>query len=229
MIEQRPVVYLVDDDDLVRHSLEALVASAGLRTRSFASAREFIQASLSDSPSCLVLDVHLPDFNGLELQRELVARDVYTPIIFITGHGDIPTTVRAMKEGAIEFLTKPVRGRDLLEAVHRGLTLDQELQQTRAELRDLRERFTTLTPRETQVLNLLIAGYLNKEIAERLGTTEVTVKTHRAHLMEKTRAESPAHLAHLFERLNAASRNGRPPGGRREGLECVESPNKAGW
>lgn len=208
MSEQDPTVYVIDDDELVRGSLERLVRSVGLGVQSFASAREFIAAKPAEGPGCLVLDVRLPDLSGLELQQQLRAMQIHTPIVFITAHGDIPMSVRAMKEGALEFLPKPVRAQDLLDAIHRGIARDRELRRERAELEELRARFAGLTPREGQVLELIVAGLLNKQIGERLGMSELTVKTHRAHVMEKTRADSLAQLARMFERLNAS----RPAG-----------------
>ena len=205
MSEQEPTVYVIDDDELVRGSLERLVRSIGLRVQSFASARDFIAARRNDGPGCLVLDVRLPDLSGLELQQHLRAVHIHTPIVFITAHGDIPMTVRAMKAGALEFLPKPVRGQDLLDAVQRGISRDRELRREHAELDELRARFAGLTPREAEVLELIVAGLLNKQIGERLGMSELTVKTHRAHLMEKTRADSLAHLVRMFERLSAAT------------------------
>jgi FixJ family two-component response regulator len=229
MKEGKSMIYLIDDDGPVRRSLETLMASVGLVAQSFASAREFLEAPQSDVASCLVLDVRLPDVNGLELQRELASREIHTPIVFITAHGDIPMTVQAMKAGAIEFLTKPVRGQELLEAVRRGVARDCELRKERAELAELRQRFAALTPRESDVLKLLTAGLLNKQIAQRLGTSELTVKTHRAHLMAKTRAESAAHLACMFEKLTAATRHDGRASIVRDGFEIGErSPYKAG-
>jgi FixJ family two-component response regulator len=228
-LKEGEVVYLIDDDESARRSLESLMASVGLATQSFTSAHEFLRAPRNDNSSCLVLDVRLPGLSGLDLQRELTARDINIPIVFITGHGDIPTTVRAMKAGAIEFLTKPICGQNLVEAVRRGLARDRELRSERAEVYALRQRFAALTPREHEVLKLMIDGLLNKQIAERLGTSELTVKTHRAHLMEKTGAESPAQLAHLFERLNAATQREKQPSPDRDVLDSGDpSPYKAG-
>ena len=206
MKEQDPIVFVIDDDALIRDGIQSLIRSIGLRAQTFGSAPEFMQAKRPDAPACLILDVRMPGLSGLELQRQLSDAEIQIPIIFITGHGDIPMSVRAMKEGAMEFLTKPVRGQDLLDAVQNAIAHDREIRDHRVELTNTRKRFASLTPRETEVLNLVVAGLLNKQIADQLGMSELTVKTHRAHVMEKTQAESLAHLVRMSERLKTATR-----------------------
>jgi FixJ family two-component response regulator len=204
MKEQDAVVYVIDDDALIRDGIQSLIRSIGLQAVALGSAAEFMQAKLIDAPSCLVLDVRMPGQSGLELQRQLNSAGIYIPIIFITGHADIPMTVQAMKDGAVEFLTKPVRSQELLDAVQKAIERDREQRKERAELNAIRRRFKSLTPRETEVLNLVVAGLLNKQIADQLGTSEVTVKTHRARVMEKTGADSLAHLVRMTEKLRTS-------------------------
>ena len=204
MKEQDAVVYVIDDDALIRDGIQSLIRSIGLHAVALGSAAEFTQAKRSDAPSCLILDVRMPGQSGLELQRQLNSAGIYIPIIFITGHADIPMTVQAMKDGAVEFLTKPVRSQELLDAVQKAIERDRELRKEQAELNAIRKRFKSLTPRETEVLNLVVAGLLNKQIADQLGTSEVTVKTHRARVMEKTGADSLAHLVRMAEKLRTS-------------------------
>jgi FixJ family two-component response regulator len=206
MKEQEPVVFVIDDDRMIRDGLQSLIRSVGLRVETFPSAQEFLSLKRPDVPACLVLDVRMPGLSGLDLQLKLRDGGIPIPIIFITGHGDIPMSVRAMKEGAHEFLTKPVRGQDLLDAVQKAIVSDRALRQERQEIGEIRGRFESLTPREIEVLNLVVAGLLNKQIADQLGMSELTVKTHRAHVMEKTQADSLAQLVRMAERLKASAR-----------------------
>jgi FixJ family two-component response regulator len=201
MREAEPIAFVIDDEALIRDGIRSLIKSIGVRAETFASASDFMLAIRPDAPSCLILDVRMPGLSGLDFQRELTASGIHIPIIFITGHGDIPMTVRAMKEGAVEFLTKPVRGQDLVDAVQKALAADREHRKERSELAAIRNRFDLLTPRERQVLHLVVAGLLNKQIADELGMSELTVKTHRAHVMEKTQAQSLAQLVRMAEKL----------------------------
>ena len=201
---QAPVVFVVDDDPSVRSSLKFLMSSVGLQVESFDSADALLQRKLPDAPSCLVLDVRLRGLSGLDFQRELAARNCHMPIIFITGHGDIPMSVRAMKAGAVEFLTKPFRDQDLLDAVRIALEKDRERRERKKEVSDLKERFNSLTPREQKVISLVVSGMLNKQIADQLGTAENTVKVHRSRAMEKMQAQSVAELVKMIAKLDSS-------------------------
>jgi RNA polymerase sigma factor (sigma-70 family) len=196
-----PVVYVVDDDPSVRSSLKFLLSSVGLQVESFDSAETFLQRKPPDASSCLVLDVRLRGLSGLDFQRELAARNIRIPIVFVTGHGDIPMSVRAMKAGAIEFLTKPYRDQDLLDAVRIALERDRARREQEKEVTDLQQRFDSLTPREQEVISMVVSGMLNKQIAGQLGTAENTVKVHRSRAMEKMNAQSVADLVRIIERL----------------------------
>ena len=205
MSDPKCIVLLVDDDPLVRDSVADLLGSAGFVVQTFGSATEFNQAQRPDIPACLILDIELPDLSGLDLQADLAKSGADVPIIFLTGHGDIPKSVRAMKAGAMEFLTKPFRAQELLEAVRQGLVRDGELRKQRSHSFELQERLGTLTPRERQVLTLVVRGLLNKQIAGELGTTEMTIKAHRGKVMRKMRAASLADLVRMAEKLQISS------------------------
>lgn len=197
------VVFVVDDDLSTRTSLTNLLRSVGLTVEAFSSARGFLAAQRPDVPGCLVLDVRLPELSGLDLQRRMADSSMHLPIVFITGHGDIPMTVQAMKAGAVEFLTKPFRDQALLDAVHQALEQDRRRREATAGMKDLRRRYASLTERERAVMALVVSGMLNKQAADELGTSEATVKIHRHHVMEKMGAASFADLVRMADRLGA--------------------------
>jgi FixJ family two-component response regulator len=199
--DPQATVFVVDDDASVRDALGRLIRSAGLRVEAFASAEAFLDRPRADGPACLVLDVQLPDLSGLDLQRRMVDANNEIPIVFITGHGDIPTTVRAMKAGAMEFLTKPLVEGDVLESIRQAIARDRSARDHQAETAALRARYASLTPREGEVMAWVVAGLLNKQVAGELGISEETVKVHRGHVMRKMEADSLADLVRMSGRL----------------------------
>jgi FixJ family two-component response regulator len=205
MTKTPDTVFVIDDDAAIREALQSLLRSVGLRVTTFASAWEFLISQRPDAPACLVLDVRLPGLSGLELQRKLAAAQLDLPIIFITGHGDIPMTVQAMKAGAVEFLTKPFRDQDLLDAIAQALERDRAARAQRAGLVKWHERYAQLTPREREVMGLVVSGLLNKQIAAELGISEITIKVHRGQVMQKMGAESVADLVRMADKLGVAT------------------------
>jgi FixJ family two-component response regulator len=201
MVEQRAVVFVVDDDPSMRTALEDLMSSVGLEVRAFAAPQEFLQSKPPDAPGCLVLDVRLPGMSGLTFQQELAKEGLTLPVIFITGHGDIPMSVRAMKAGAVEFLTKPFHDQDLLDAIHAAIERDRKRRREAVRVAELRERFATLTDRERQIMTLVAIGRPNKQIAAELSLSEMTVKVHRGQVMRKMRAGSLPELVRMADRL----------------------------
>jgi FixJ family two-component response regulator len=201
MTEPSPIVFVIDDDASVRDALNSLIRSVGLTVELFGSSQEFLVRPPADVPSCLVLDVRLPGRSGLDFQRELARANIHIPVIFITGHGDIPMSVQAMKAGAIEFLTKPFRDQDLLDAIQIALQRDRVRRKEDSEVAELRQRLDLLTPREREVFPLVVSGRMNKQIAAELGTSEITIKVHRASLMRKMQAEGLVDLVRMAHRL----------------------------
>jgi FixJ family two-component response regulator len=207
MSEEQPVVFVIDDDRSVRDALAGLLRSVGLTVQAFGSTQEFLQGEQPDLPGCLVLDVRLPGRSGLDFQRELAESGIHLPIVFITGHGDIPMSVRAIKAGALEFLTKPFHDQELLDAVQLGIERDRARRRDAAAIAGLRERFDSLTPREREILTLVVTGRMNKQIAADLAVSEITVKVHRGHVMRKMRAKSLAELVRMADRLGVSAAN----------------------
>jgi RNA polymerase sigma factor (sigma-70 family) len=206
MNEPSPIVFVVDDDPSVGRAIKRLVGSVGLQVELFGSAQEFLLGNRPNAPGCLILDIRLPGISGLDFQHKLAEANIHIPIIFITAHGDIPMTVRAMKAGAVEFLTKPFRDQDLLDAIQLALERDRARRQQEAELVVWRERFESLTPREREVAAMVVTGMLNKQIAAEIGTSENTVKVHRSRAMEKMQAQSLVDLVKMVERIQISAR-----------------------
>jgi FixJ family two-component response regulator len=205
-----PIVFVVEDDSSMREALTDLITSVGLLVEAFKSAREFLEHRRLDAPACLVLDVRLPGLSGLDLQRELVRTEAPIPIIFITGHGDIPMSVRAIKEGAVEFLAKPFRDQDLLDAIQHALDIDRAARLERSMVAEVRRRYESLTKREREVMKLVVSGLLNKQIAGELGSSEVTVKMHRGQVMRKMKAQSLVQLVRMAEKIGITSEAAPP-------------------
>ena len=202
MADKQPIVFVVDDDVSVREAIEAMVRSVGMRAQTFETPQAFLRRDADDAPACLVLDVRLPGLSGLDVQRQLAEDGASIPIVFVTGFGDVPMSVRAMKAGALEFLMKPFRDQDLLDAIYRAIERDRNARQQRSEIAALRQRFDSLTERERQVMQMVIAGKLNKQIASQLGTSLITVKVHRGHVMHKMQATSAIDLARMGDQLS---------------------------